>query len=882
MKKSVFKKSLETKHGKVSIYDITKLEKDGLANIKRLPYSIRVLVENLLRNMDGEIVKEQDVLEVANWKPVYDAPREIPYYPARVIMQDYTGIPGVVDLAAMRDAVKEAGKNPAIINPLVPVELIVDHSVQIDYFGTDDSLEKNVEIEYKRNGERYTVLKWAQDAFKNVIIVPPSSGICHQVNLEYLGKVVDTREIDGETVAVCDTLVGTDSHTPMINSIGVMGWGVGGIEAEAVMLGQPYYMPIPEVIGLKLTGEISEGITGTDVILAITELMRKHKVVEKFVEAFGPGVKSLKIPDRATISNMSPEFGATMTFFPVDEETLRFLRFTGREKEAELTEKYTKANGLFYDEANTPEYTKVVEFDLSTVKPSVAGPSRPQDRILLKDLPKVMSDYAGKSIEVPLQLQGEDFKLKNGSVVIAAITSCTNTSNPFVMIGAGLLAKKAVMKGLRVPAFVKTSLAPGSKVVTDYLEKSGLMPFMQALRFHTAGYGCTTCIGNSGPLHKSIEKAITDNKMSVAAVLSGNRNFEARIHPNVRANFLASPMLVVAYALAGTVNINMDKDPICYGPNDEPVYLKDIWPSSEEIWATVEASLSSEDYKREYGKILEGDKFWAELSAEKSEIFHWEKDSTYIRKPPFFEGFKAVPEPLKDIKNARAMAFLGDSVTTDHISPAGSIMPDYPAGTYLQSHGNKPEDFNSYGSRRGNHEVMMRGTFGNVRIKNKLVEPKEGGYTKYLPTGEDMFIYDAAMKYIAEGIATIIFGGKEYGTGSSRDWAAKGTKLLGIRAVIAESFERIHRSNLAGMGVLPLVFKDGQSWNSLGLEGSDIYTIEGLNNLTPRCTVVVKALKADGKVKEFETMCRLDTDIEIEYFKHGGILDFVLRKLMAE
>jgi aconitate hydratase len=881
MIKSDYKKILETAQGNVVMYDITKLEKNGLANIKRLPYSIRVLVENLLRKLDGKIVSEKDVLEVANWKPTYEAPREIPYHPARVIMQDYTGIPGIVDLAAMRDAVNDAGKNPAVINPLVPVDLIVDHSVQIDYFGSEDSLDKNVDLEYKRNSERYAVLKWAQKAFQNVRIVPPSSGICHQVNLEYLGKVVDTREIDGETVAICDTLVGTDSHTPMINAIGVMGWGVGGIEAEAVMLGQPYYMPIPEVIGLKLTGTIAEGITGTDVILTITELLRKHKVVEKFIEAFGPGVKSLKLPDRATISNMSPEFGATMTFFPVDDETLRYLRFTGREKEAELVEKYTKANGLFYNENDTPEYTKVVELDLSTVKPCVAGPSRPQDRIILKDIPNVLKETVDAGVEVPLELQGEKFTLKNSSVVIAALTSCTNTSNPFVMIGAGLVAKKAVMKGLRMPVFVKTSLAPGSKVVTDYLEKSGLMPYLQALRFHTAGYGCTTCIGNAGPLHPIIEKAVKDNKMSVAAVLSGNRNFEARIHANVRSNFLASPMLVVAYALAGTMNINLETDPIAINPNDEPVYLKDIWPTSEEIWSLVESSLSSEDYINEYSKILEGDKFWASLSSKDSKIFDWDNSSTYIRRPPFFEGFSQTPAPVTNIRNAKAIALLGDSVTTDHISPAGSIMPDYPAGQYLIAHGNEKDDFNSYGARRGNHEVMMRGTFGNVRIKNKLAEPREGGYTKYIPTGEEMFIYDAAMKYIDSGTPTVILGGKEYGTGSSRDWAAKGTKLLGIRAVIAESFERIHRSNLAGMGVLPLVFKNDQSWKSLGLDGSETFDIEGLTTVTPRCNIRVKATRKDGSVIEFDTLCRLDTDIEIEYFKHGGILDFVLRKLMS-
>ncbi|WP_022850003.1 aconitate hydratase AcnA [Limisalsivibrio acetivorans] len=879
MKRADYKKTLETSKGSLTMYDIMKLKKDGVGDINRLPYSIRVLVENLLRNMDGEVVSEEDVKEIANWKTTYDAPHEIPYHPARVIMQDYTGIPGVVDLAAMRDAVDDMKKDPSVINPLVPVDLIVDHSVQVDYFGSKDSLEKNVALEYERNGERYSVLKWGQKAFSNFRIVPPSSGICHQVNLEYLGKVVDTREIDGESVAICDTLVGTDSHTPMINAIGVMGWGVGGIEAEAVMLGQPYYMPIPEVVGLKLTGKIKEGITGTDVVLTITELLRKHNVVEKFVEVFGPGIKELKLPDRSTISNMSPEFGCTMSFFPVDDETLRYLRFTNREEEAELVEKYTKENGLFYDGTDEPEYSSVVELDLSTVEPCVAGPSKPQQRVKLPDLPKVIEEGSKNEKEIPLTLNGEDFKLKNGSVVIAAITSCTNTSNPFVMVGAGLVAKKALEHGLRVPPYVKTSLAPGSKVVTSYLEKSGTLTYLEALRFHLAGYGCTTCIGNAGPLNPIIEDAVKENGLNVASVLSGNRNFEARIHGSVRSNFLASPMLVVIYALAGTTTKDLTNEPVAYNPNGEPVYLKDLWPTSEEIWELVEKSISKEDFEREYGRILDGDRFWQELEAPSGEIFQWDPKSTYIRRPPYFENFPVNPPEPEDICDAKIIALLGDTVTTDHISPAGSIRPDYPAGRYLQEHGTEPADFNSYGSRRGNHEVMMRGTFGNVRIKNKLVEPKEGGYTRIMPDGGEEFIYDAAMKYMAEGKTSVVFGGKEYGTGSSRDWAAKGTKLLGIRAVIAESFERIHRSNLAGMGILPLVIKNGESWASLGIDGTEEVTIEGLRDIKPRGTLRVTAKKPDGQVIQFDTLCRLDTDVEIQYFKHGGILDFVLRKL---
>nr|WP_303851174.1 aconitate hydratase AcnA [Seleniivibrio woodruffii] len=860
-------------------YDLKKVRDAGIADIQKLPFSIRVLLENLVRNFDGRIVKEDAVKELGKWKKSYAVPYEIPYHPARVIMQDYTGVPGVVDLAAMRDALVEKGKDASFINPLVPVDLIVDHSVQVDYYGTPDSLDKNVVKEYERNGERYAFLKWAQASFNNMRIVPPKSGICHQVNLEYLGQVVLKGDVHGEKTAFCDTLVGTDSHTTMINAIGVLGWGVGGIEAEAVMLGQPYYMPIPEVIGLRLTGKIAEGITGTDVVLSITELLRKAKVVEKFVEVFGPGLKSLTLPDRATISNMSPEFGSTMGFFAVDDETLRYLRNTNRSDVADFVENYTKANLLFNDYSQEPEYTQVLELDLSTVKKCIAGPKKPHQHVPLDSVKATVANEVAAPRTFDVEMDGKKFTLRESDVVIAAITSCTNTSNPYVMIGAGLVAKKAVELGLTVKPYVKTSLAPGSQVVTDYLREAGVDVYFNQLGFNLAAYGCTTCIGNAGPLKPELEKVIKENKLNVASVLSGNRNFEARIHPLVRQNYLASPMLVVVYALAGTMDIDLYKDPIGKSKDGKDVYMKDVFPSNDEVWALVSKCVSNDQYKRRYSEILDGDENWRALPSVKGSIYDWDSKSTYIRRPPFFENFSLTPVAPCDIKGAKPLCMLGDTITTDHISPAGTIPVDYPAGRYLQENGVKPADFNSYGSRRGNHEVMMRGTLANVRIANKLAEPKEGGLTRHMPDGEEMYIYDAAMKYIAEGVPTIILGGKEYGSGSSRDWAAKGTVLLGVKAVIAESFERIHRSNLAGMGVLPLVFTNGDGWKTLGLDGTETFDITGVDRVTPRCTMSVTATKPDGKQIKFDAMCRLDTEIEIEYFKHGGILPYVLRNM---
>jgi len=860
-------------------YDLKKVEAAGMADIQKLPYSIRVLLENIVRNFDGKVVTEADVKEIGGWKKTYASPYEIAHHPARVVMQDFTGVPGVVDLAAMRDALAEKGKDASLINPIVPVDLIIDHSVQVDYYGTPDCLDKNVEMEYQRNGERYSLLKWAQASFDNLRIVPPRSGICHQVNLEYLGQIVLKGDVNGEETAFCDTLVGTDSHTTMINAIGVMGWGVGGIEAEAVMLGQPYYMQIPEVIGLRLTGEIAEGITGTDVVLTITELLRRHKVVEKFVEVYGPGLKSLSLTDRSTISNMSPEFGSTMGFFPVDDETLRYMRETNREEQAQFVENYTKRNMLFYDYDNEPEYTAVLELDLSAVKPCVAGPKKPQQHIPLEKLQAAVKEEVAEAKSVDINLDGENITLKENDVVIAAITSCTNTSNPFVMIGAGLVAKKAVELGLSIKPYVKTSLAPGSKVVTDYLQASGVDKYLDQLGFNLAAYGCTTCIGNSGPLKPAINAAVKDHKMSVASVLSGNRNFEARVHPLVRQNYLASPMLVVTYALAGTVDINLHTDPVGTGKDGKPVFMRDLWPSNAEVKGLMKKCVTSEQYAKRYAEIVEGDEHWQALPITQSDIYSWMPDSTYIRRPPFFEDFSLTPAPITDIIGARPLAMLGDTVTTDHISPAGAIPPEYPAGQYLQVNGVKPVDFNSYGSRRGNHEVMMRGTLANVRIKNKLADPKEGGLTKFMPSGLDSYIYDAAMKYMEEGTPTVLLGGKEYGTGSSRDWAAKGTLLLGVKAVIAESFERIHRSNLAGMGILPLQFTGGDGWASLGLDGTETFDIKGVAGVTPRCVLTVSASKPDGTVKSFEVLCRLDTEVEIEYFKHGGILAYVLRNM---
>jgi aconitate hydratase len=829
-------------------------------------------------------------------------------------MQDFTGVPAVVDLAALRDAVKKLGGDPAMVNPLVPVDLIVDHSVQVDAFGTTEAVVENVRKEYGRNGERYAFLKWAQQSFDNFKVVPPRSGICHQVNLENVGRVVMTDDEAGRAVAYPDTLVGLDSHTTMIDALGVMGWGVGGIEAEAVMLGQPYYLSIPEVIGVHLTGELKPGVTATDLVLTVTEMLRSYGVVEKFVEYFGEGMKKLTIPDRATISNMTPEYGATLGFFPVDEKTIDYLRMTNRERQAELVEAYTKANALFYTGDENPEYTDVLELDLATVEPCVSGPSRPQDRIALKDLKTRFAEILGctydrdqemarisqfhdesgtRTARLPkcfpvqessyqIELHGQPVHLRSGSVVIAAITSCTNTSNPFVLIGAGLLAKKALQHGLKVPPYVKTSLAPGSKVVIQYLEDAALMPYLEALGFHLAGFGCTTCIGNSGPLNPVIEKCILENDLNVAAVLSGNRNFEARIHQNIKSNFLASPMLVVAYALAGHIDIDMTYEPVGLDPNGRPVYLEDIWPSNEDIEAMVDKHVKKEFFELEYGRIFDGDEFWRELPDVKSLTYEWDDRSTYIKNPPYFEGFAVEPRPVEDISAARALAVVGDTVTTDHISPAGAIPEAYPAGQYLVAQGVEPAQFNSYGSRRGNHEVMMRGTFGNIRLKNRLVKGKEGSFTLKFPEGDERFIYDASMAYQKELIPMVVLAGKEYGAGSSRDWAAKGSNLLGVRAVIAESFERIHRSNLVGMGVLPLVFNADDSVETLGLDGSERYTIQGIETIAPRQQLTVTAEKSDGSQITFEVIARLDTDVDVAYFTNGGILPYVLRKLIKE
>jgi len=888
MNRSDFGKRIDTKNGKLRIFDLGLLETKGVADIDRLPFSIRILVENLIRKLDGRIVTESDLMALSRWEKRYDVPVEIPYHPARVLMQDFTGVPAVVDLAAMRDAVREMGGDPNRINPLVPVELIIDHSVQVDYHGTRDALKKNVEKEYERNTERYALLKWAQNSFDNFNVVPPNSGICHQVNLEYLGRVVIAENRGGSGTAYPDTLVGTDSHTTMINGIGVMGWGVGGIEAEAVMLGQPYYMSIPEVIGVRFTGELSPGVTGTDLVLAVTERLRSQNVVEKFVEFFGPGAKGLTVADRATIANMSPEYGATMGFFPVDEKTIAYLRETGRDDQADIVEAYTRENHLYYLGNEEPDYTDIVEFDLSSVLPAVAGPARPQDRIVLSELKadfvaslrgreKNGESDAFRQVEV----DGQQLEIGNGSLVIAAITSCTNTSNPFAMMGAGLLAKHAVDRGLSVPPLVKTSLAPGSRTVTAYLDDAGLTPYLDALGFHVAGYGCTTCIGNSGPLPPEIEEAIAEHDLTVAAVLSGNRNFEARIHQSIRANFLASPMLVVAFALAGRIDIDLTEDPVGTGPNGEPVHLSDIWPESEEIEKLVEAHVKTEFYAAAYRGIYQGDEFWRALPVTESTTYSWSEDSTYIRNPPYFEDFALQADTPGDIENARTLLMLYDSVTTDHISPAGEIPADYPAGRYLIENGVVPTAFNSYGSRRGNHEVMMRGTFGNVRIRNHLVSPKEGGYTLKFPESGEMSVFQASTAYRTEEVPLIVLGGKEYGTGSSRDWAAKGTALLGVKAVIAESFERIHRSNLVGMGVLPLVFSEGCGWESLQLKGDENYSIYGGESLTPRQTLAVKAVQSDGRTVEFEVIARLDTDVDVAYYGNGGILPYVLRRILA-
>jgi aconitate hydratase len=912
MKKTEFIRKATIKTKEYRFFDIGQLEKKGLAKISRLPFTIRVLVENLLRKMDGRVVTESDVLNIARWKKSYPAPLEIPYHPARVLMQDFTGVPAVVDLAAMRDAVAALGGDPTKINPLVPVDLIVDHSIQVDAWGTADALTENVAREYERNGERYALLKWAQASFNNFRVVPPNSGICHQVNLEHIGRVVTTQKSEGRVLAFPDTVVGLDSHTTMINGIGVMGWGVGGIEAEAVMLGQPYYMAIPEVIGVRLTGALREGVTATDLVLAVTERLRRHGVVEKFVEFFGPGLKSLSVPDRATIANMAPEYGATVGYFPVDEKTIGYLCTTNRHAHAAVVERISKALGLFYTGAEKPEYTAVLPLDLGAVAPSVAGPARPQDRIPLPEIkasfmkalgcdyerkPETASlatfhQESGSTAGPPeacrpkkkacsLVLNGNEVKLCDGDVVIAAITSCTNTSNPSVLLGAGLVAQKAVAHGLKVPVHVKTSFAPGSKVVVDYLKDAGLLPYLEALGFHLTAFGCTTCIGNSGPLLPEIEEAVSRHELNVAAVLSGNRNFEARIHQRIKSNFLMSPMLVVAFALAGRVDKDLATEPVGHDPRGRPVFLKEIWPSHSEVAQLVERHVRQKFYRQQYGQIFKGDEFWHRLAVKGSTTFAWEEASSYIRKPPYFDGFSLTPGRLSDIRDARVLLTLGDTVTTDHISPAGAIAAHYPAGRLLIDKGVEKKDFNSYGARRGNHEVMMRGTFGNIRIKNQIVAPKEGSFTLKFPERQETFVYEAAMAYQAEGRPLVVLAGREYGAGSSRDWAAKGPRLLGVKAAIAESFERIHRSNLVGMGVLPLVFKDGQSWQGLGLDGSETFSIFGVESLTPRITLPVRAVKPDGREIAFEVTARVDTDIEVDYIAHGGILPYVLRKIMA-
>ncbi len=887
-------KTLTTRSGTYGYYDLMELERKGIAEVSRLPFSIRVMLESLLRNEDGYQVTREDIEALARWRP---EPGEIniPLKLARVILQDFTGVPAVVDLAAMREAVQKRGGDPKRINPVVPADLVIDHSVQVDAFGTAYAFFYNVEKEYERNRERYLLLKWGQQALRNFRVVPPGTGIVHQVNLEYLAQVVMTGERDGLRLAFPDSLVGTDSHTTMVNGLGVLGWGVGGIEAEAVMLGQPYYMLAPKVVGFKLYGELPEGATATDLVLTITEILRRHGVVGKFVEFYGPGVEKLSLADRATIANMAPEYGATMGFFPVDEETLNYLRLTGRpEKLVELVEAYTKANGLFRTGKEDILYSEYLELDLSTVEPSLAGPKRPQDRISLKEVKAGFLAHLTKPVKergfgllpealdrkVQVSHDGEEFELKHGSVVIAAITSCTNTSNPTVMIGAGLLAKKAVEAGLDRKPWVKTSLAPGSKVVTDYLEASGLLPFLEALGFHLVGYGCTTCIGNSGPLPEPIAKAIEEGDLVVAAVLSGNRNFEGRINPHVKANYLASPMLVVAYALAGRMDIDLLHEPLGHDPNGKPVYLRDIWPSMGEIQEAIRKTLDPGLFRKEYSRVFEGDERWQALPAPTGELYEWDPDSTYIQNPPFFEELGQ--RRTGDIRGARALLVLGDSVTTDHISPAGAIPVKSPAGQYLIAKGVRPEEFNSYGARRGNHEVMMRGTFANIRIKNLMLDGIEGGYAKKLPEGEVDFVYNVAMRYKAEGTPLIVIAGKEYGTGSSRDWAAKGTYLLGIKAVLAESFERIHRSNLVGMGVLPLEFLPGENRETLGLTGYEVYDILGLEDLHPRKKVEVVARREDGTEIRFQAIARLDTPVEVDYYRNGGILQTVLLNILKE
>ena len=867
-------------------YSIEEAEKNGLEGVSKLPHSMKVVLENLLRFEDNRTVTKADIEAVATWLVSRTSEHEISYRPARVLMQDFTGVPAVVDLAAMRDATAKLGADPQRINPLVPVDLVIDHSVMVDSFGSPLSFGQNVELEYERNGERYEFLRWGQSAFDNFRVVPPGTGICHQVNLEYLAQTVWTREENGETVAYPDTLVGTDSHTTMVNGLAVLGWGVGGIEAEAAMLGQPITMLIPEVVGFKLTGKINEGITATDLVLTVTEMLRKKGVVGKFVEFYGPGLDYLSLEDQATIANMAPEYGATCGYFPVDADTLKYLTTSGRAPErVALVEAYSKAQGMFRD-TNSPDpvFTSTLELDLSTVVPSISGPKRPQDRIAL-DNAKAAFEAAlpkefGKTDDPHVEVDGTDYSIGHGDVVIAAITSCTNTSNPSVLVAAGLVARKARALGLNSKPWVKTSLAPGSQVVTDYLTSAGLQDDLDAIGFNLVGYGCTTCIGNSGPLPTEISKAVQAGDLVAASVLSGNRNFEGRVNPDVKANFLASPPLVVAYALAGSMKIDITKEPIGTGKDGNPVYLKDIWPSNHEVAEIVRQHVTKEMFQGRYSDVFKGDKNWQAIVIEGGQTYGWNSSSTYVQNPPYFEGMTMEPKPVTNVDKAKVLALFLDSITTDHISPAGSFKASTPAGKYLEERQVAPRDFNSYGARRGNHEVMMRGTFANIRIKNQMLPGVEGGYTKG-PDGSQMAIYDAAMAYQAQGTPLVIFAGKEYGTGSSRDWAAKGTNLLGVRAVIAQSFERIHRSNLVGMGVLPLQFKDGESWQSLGLDGSETVDIDGVTEITPRAKVNVRITRANGEVLNVETLCRIDTANELDYYKHGGILHYVLRSLVA-
>ncbi len=900
--------TVDLAEGPTSFYRLGRLEETGVASMDRLPFSIRVLLENVLRNAGDGYVSPEHVEAVAAWSPS-NAGADFPFMPTRVVLQDFTGVPAIVDLASMRDGIREMGGDPARINPLVPADLVIDHSVQVDFFGTGFAFEKNVAREYERNRERYALLRWAQEAFENYSVVPPGTGIVHQVNLEYLASVIHRREHDGTFLAYPDTVVGTDSHTTMVNGLGVVGWGVGGIEAEAVLLGQPYYMLLPEVVGVKLTGALPEGATATDLVLRVTELLRAHGVVGRFVEYYGAGLSVLTLPDKATLANMSPEYGATVGFFPVDAETLTYLRGTGRSPEmVERVERVAREQGLFRtDETPDPEYTSTLELDLASIEPCVAGPRRPQDRINLtsirpafgRDLPGLVpagfsltgtghdDDGGGTAVAtgrrrtVEIEMDGRTMEVGDGTIVVAAITSCTNTSNPSVMVGAGLMAKKARALGMEVMPWVKTSMAPGSQVVTDYLEAADLMKYLDELRFNLVGYGCTTCIGNSGPLPGAVAEAVLEHGLVVASILSGNRNYEARIHTLVRANYLASPMLVVAFALAGRIDIDLYNEPLGKAADGRSVFLADLWPTPREIRDTVAASLKPEMYRKRYAGVFDGDEHWQALPLpEEGNLYDWDADSTYIRNPPFFQGMSAEPPPLEDVHGAHALALVGQTVTTDHISPAGAIPRDEPAGRYLQERGVVPIRFNTFGSRRGNHEVMMRGTFGNVRLRNLMLDEKEGGYTVHVPSGEMTTIFEASERYRAAGTPLVVIAGREYGTGSSRDWAAKGTMLLGVKAVIAESYERIHRSNLVGMGVLPLQFREGEGAEQLGLTGFEVYDVTGIaTGPEPGSEVAVSAIRKDGSTVAFTATVRLDSEVEVEYYRNGGILHTVLRKL---